>query len=125
MITVYRIEHPETREGPYQNARNREVNHPIRKMRDDHNCCPNHPSGGLDILNGISMKNDLFACPSLRILFRWFKGYLKPVIAEGYQIVAYDCKDKHINWSASGTQVTFNKFFYIRGRVVSLNLSNT
>jgi hypothetical protein len=106
-MIVYRLEHSTDGCGPY-NGRHK-YNTQERKMNESHHIqLATHPSPEAD---GIAMR-DSYLCgfASLQSLRQWFKGFLKPLLAKGYQIIKIEIAPVSPNDVQIGRyQLAFNR----------------
>lgn len=100
-MIVYRIEN-DNGVGPYCSAR------VMLTMLRQHNADRvNHPVGYVD---GIDWSDDgVYGFDNIQKLRDWFRGFVAPLMREGYSIVKYDVPDHHVRMSQSKLQLTFDR----------------
>lgn len=113
-MLVYRVEHKETKKGPYTSME-RIPYKAGRKINDWHNNDHNHPgpfagSGWRESDQEIpyfDANKHRFGFDSLEQLNEWFEGWISLLKENGFQIVVFEVKDDKVIKGKSGKQCVY------------------
>lgn len=108
-MLIYRIEHPETKCGPYngvlmsiQDGRDSFIDDMVDQHSEDQK---NHPVRACDFKYHELHGDPLCACPTLYKLYKWFDGWMDQLLETGFRV--YKIEVSKVIMGKSGKQVLF------------------